>query len=91
MSLVVSQFSIGRTLSGTRIDVARTKDDEDVWAIRCGGLCWTRDRGWEAEPMPSSRTDEFLARARFTEKEACALAIALAAGHPGAALPSNET
>lgn len=41
------------------------------WAItKTSGLCLNRAGYWEWEPMPSSRTDEFLERCRFSLNEA---------------------
>ena len=38
---------------------------EGKYAIRLGGSRMNRDGEWEYEPMPSHRTDEFLARCTF--------------------------
>ena len=35
------------------------------WAIREGGCCLTKEGLWEIEPHPSSRDDEYIARARY--------------------------
>lgn len=42
------------------------------WAIVEGGCCLADDFEWEFEGLPSSRTDEFLARTRMTLDEALA-------------------
>jgi len=44
--------------------------NEDVWAVSDFGACLNTDLEFECEPMPSSRSDEFLARARFTLEDA---------------------
>jgi len=46
--------------------------EKDIWAIRnsCCSSCLNKKGKWEYEPMPSSRTDNFLKRCRFTLKEA---------------------
>jgi hypothetical protein len=46
---------------------------EERWAIVCGSRVWSRRKGWEHEPLPSSRSEAFLRRARWTLAEACAL------------------
>jgi hypothetical protein len=38
--------------------------DEDRWAVMFHGRVWTT-KGWEWEPIPSSRTEAFRRRARF--------------------------
>lgn len=35
------------------------------WSVSRGGFVWTKNNEWEVEPQPSSRTDEFLQRARY--------------------------
>lgn len=40
------------------------------WAVVDGPFVLNRDGEWEHEPLPSSRTEEFLARARFDLEEA---------------------
>lgn len=40
------------------------------WVVTNGGAVLNKDGQWEYEPLPSSRTDEFLARTRFTLSEA---------------------
>jgi hypothetical protein len=44
--------------------------DTDVWAIRCLGQVLNRKGKWEYEPLPSSRSNAFLTRCRFTLAEA---------------------
>lgn len=44
--------------------------DKDKWAICDGGLVLANDNEWEYEPLPSSRSDEFKARTRYTLDEA---------------------
>lgn len=45
----------------------------DVWAIRWMGRCWSRSGGWEMEPIPSERTEEWKADHRFTLADAAEL------------------
>ena len=39
------------------------------WAVRQGCRCLNKDGGWEIEPQPSSRDDEFYSRCRFKLEE----------------------
>lgn len=43
------------------------------WAVTHMGDCWSSD-GWQHESLPDSRTDTFLAGARFPLEEAAAIA-----------------
>lgn len=53
-------------------------DGKPRWAVVFDSLCLaTNGEEWDWEPMPSSRTDEWLARFRFTDLDA-ALALAQA-------------
>lgn len=59
------------------IDVTRRlqRDGTHLWSIgRDGGdsPVWTREGEWEYQGLPSGRSDEFLARARWTLDEALA-------------------
>jgi len=36
------------------------------WAVMRAGFAWTKDEAWEYEPLPSSRTDEYLKLARYS-------------------------
>lgn len=62
-----------------RIERARQMFGPDLWAIRKNGNVLNKEGEWEWEPMPSSRDDEFLARARFATAEQ-AIAAAIRAG-----------
>ena len=44
-----------------------------LWAVTYMGYCLSKNRVWEYEPNPSSRTDEFLANTRFSLDEALTL------------------
>lgn len=44
------------------------------WAVTRGRLCFARNGGATWEPIPSERTDEWLANYRFTFHEAMAVA-----------------
>lgn len=79
----VTRYTVGKIGDERRhrtINVERTHEVDNTWAIRRHGECWTRGGVWEYEPMPSSRDDAFLARARFGEQEAKDLALAIWAG-----------
>lgn len=49
-------------------------DGMERWAVRNSGRCLNVSGEWEREPIPSSRTDEWLAEHRFTRHEAANLA-----------------
>lgn len=54
-------------------DIIRTEQRTGPakWKVFNGGYCLTKVGEWEWEPMPSSRTDEFIERCRFNSaKEA---------------------
>jgi hypothetical protein len=52
------------------------------YAIRQAGACMDANGEWEFEPMPSSRSDEWLKRFRFKEWKAAADAITRHCRHP---------
>lgn len=67
----VSAYTLDATETiGRVISVERTKADGSAWAVRCDGSCLRVIGGWCYEPMPSSRTDKFLAKHRFASAEA---------------------
>jgi len=68
LGLEVRSFSIGEITVEFR--------DAGSWAVLDGRHCLNRDGGWEREPLPSSRTDEFMSRCRFSLDEAVELAAA---------------
>lgn len=41
----------------------------DLWAIRKNNNCLNKNGEWEYEPMPSSRTDDFMERCRYKSIE----------------------
>lgn len=49
-----------------------------AWAVRWLGRCLDRNGQWEFEPLPSARTDEWLADHRFDRDTALRLAHAAA-------------
>lgn len=58
----------------------------DTWAVVWMGECWNGS-GWEWEPSPSNREDDFLTRCRFTLEEACRHARTL----PDTVMPNGTT
>ena len=61
---IANSFRIGRNL--------RVEKRGDAWCVFDGLECLNLDGEWEPEPQPSSRSDEFIARTRFTRSEAFA-------------------
>lgn len=56
-------------------DVYVEKRGEDAWCVSAfGGTVLDRDLQRHYEPMPSNRTDEFIAATRFSLTEAMAIA-----------------
>lgn len=72
--LTADRFKVGM-VNGYPIHVVSRGPSQ--WAVSDGGFVLTRTGEWEAEPQPSSRTDEFIARTRFTFAEAMGRARAL--------------
>jgi hypothetical protein len=56
--------------------------DGTRYAIRQGGACMNAQGDWEWEPIPSSRTDEWLAEFRFTTWLDAANAVERHVKHP---------
>jgi len=54
------------------IEVVHRGDDR--WAISDGTAVYNRFEEWEWEPMPSSRDEDFFARARYSRDEAIRIA-----------------
>jgi hypothetical protein len=63
--------------AGDGISIHRVSQAPEAWAVRRDMDCLALDGTWSYEPMPSSRTEEWLARHRFTSAEAAAHAIPL--------------
>jgi hypothetical protein len=57
------------------IDTCKQINHTTLYAVRQLGCCLNSDGEWEREPIPSSRTDEFLARCRYETWEKAAGAI----------------
>jgi hypothetical protein len=45
--------------------IQRTSQAPESWAIRAGSSCMSTTGEWDIEPMPSNRTDEWLAKHRW--------------------------
>jgi hypothetical protein len=67
-------FLMGKDEDGPITIERRSQPHIDLWAICCHPHVRSRDGLWEREPMPSSRSDEFLARNRYTFDEAWKIA-----------------
>jgi hypothetical protein len=63
--------------AGDGILIHRTSQTPGAWAVRRDIDCLALDGTWSYEPMPSSRTEEWLALHRFASAEAAASAIPL--------------
>jgi len=64
-------------LDDMTVDRVRQRDGGDLWAVRSGSMCLSTQGEWDWEPMPSSRTDEWLGAHRFQNSdEAIRAAIA---------------
>ena len=50
---------------GIFIERRGQRDGTILWAVISGGAALGSDGRWEFEPLPSSRTDEYLATHRF--------------------------
>ncbi len=51
------------------IETAVQIDGPDLFAVRYAGRCLNKFGEWEMEPMPSSRSEDFLERCRFASIE----------------------
>jgi hypothetical protein len=77
----VRRLREGAALPGVRIescsipeagfDIIRTEQRTGPakWKVLNGGYCLTKTGDWEWEPLPSSRTDEFIERCRFNSAQ----------------------
>jgi len=74
----VTEYTVS-LLPGDDIDaysfaITVTYRGRGLWAVSRHRRCLRRDGVWDFEPIPSDRTDEWLAEHRFTEAEALELA-----------------
>lgn len=63
----------GLNPDGTRMPV------DSKWAIRLTGMVLNKKGQWEFEPIPSSRSDAFLKRARFDSADEALMFLVRAA------------
>lgn len=67
--------SFDRYTWAVRVEFTGFNDDGmERWAVRNGSNCLSAAGEWGYEPIPSSRTDEWLAEHRFTRHRATELA-----------------
>jgi hypothetical protein len=60
------------------VEAREQRDGSNVWAVTSFGDVLNKQGEWEYEPMPSSRTDAFLRRTRWEDRDK-AIAAARAA------------
>ena len=58
------------------------REGPDLWAVKRGSCVLSKDGEWEWEPIPSSRTDEFLTRCRFASPAEAFSALTRLTGGP---------
>jgi hypothetical protein len=84
----VSAYTINATPPGAdqynylweiKVEHAGQMDGSTKWAVRWQGRCLSRRGEWEYEPIPSSRSDGWLARHRFDHLESALRAARVAA------------
>ncbi|WP_429949609.1 hypothetical protein ACQYWY_21805 [Comamonas sediminis] len=73
---VVAAYAVGELCVERALRRVGPKQMAAYWAVRRDGFALNKQGEWEYEPMPSSRTDEFLERCRFADvNEAIAAAV----------------
>lgn len=71
--LPVSEYDAG---NGIKITAMSQRDGSTLWAVIMNGACVLNTSGeWEYQPLPSSRSTEFLARTRFATPQAAYAAL----------------
>jgi hypothetical protein len=84
---LISQYTISATPAGRdqynhlwdlHVDRSVQMDGTEKWAVRWMGRCLGRDGEWDYEPIPSSRSDRWLAQYRHDLETALRLAVAAA-------------
>lgn len=66
------------------------RDGSQLWVITRGGAVLSRLGDWEYEPIPSSRSDEFIARTRWPDLEIAAAAATAALARESAGLRFDQ-
>ena len=75
-SAVVAAYAVGELRVERALRRIGPKQMAAYWAVRRDGFALNKQGEWEYEPMPSSRTDEFLDRCRFSDvNDAIAAAV----------------
>lgn len=64
---VVVAYAVGNLQVERCLRRVGPKQMAAFWAVRRDGFALNKQGEWEYEPMPSSRTDEFLERCRFAD------------------------
>ncbi len=77
----VTQYLFGDP-HGDHFRIEKTDWGKDLWAIRKNGYCHNSNRKWEYEPNPSSRTEDYLSRTRFSLEDCFRLMSFEIAGIP---------
>lgn len=77
---LVDKFNVGLRedmMNGgsRRIERRRQPSGESLWTVSLGSHVARRDGTVEFEPQPSSRSDEYIARTRYSFNEACDIAL----------------
>src|SRR5208282_4865559 len=72
---------VPRDIQCVRIEIAQGRDTI-LYAVRQSGACMNADGEWDLEPIPSSRTDEWLNRFRFNTFLEAAHAVRRHVKHP---------
>lgn len=71
LDVIMKAISLGFSVSSLTLGGIKVENRGlGSWAVLDGSRCLNHDGGWEYEPLPSNRTDEFLARCRFPLEEA---------------------
>ena len=76
-SLVPTAYS-----AGNGVTIRRTRQSPDLWTVHRGDMwlgnleCLSTDGEWAYEPMPSSRTQEWLDGHRFAAAKSAAAVLA---------------
>lgn len=67
--LEVVAYRLPGLLSAT-LELCNFRKGQATWAIRCCGECLSKtSKSWVYEPLPSSRSDEFLKDCRWSDAQ----------------------
>lgn len=70
-----TRFTFGGPEYTEEVHVEPRDAERTQWAVCCLKRCLNVDGGWEWEPSPSNRDDDFIARTRFDRMTAIAMAM----------------